>query len=64
MLDEFVRAAREYYVTSNVLPRKLEHEKEPSNALLTAHFSQSDLSHDWILAYLVCEPCIPPVISR
>ncbi|KAJ6610641.1 hypothetical protein B0H10DRAFT_1883311 [Mycena sp. CBHHK59/15] len=52
MLDEFVRAAREFYVTSNILPRKLEHEKEPSGALLTAHFTQSDLSHDWILAYL------------
>ncbi|KAJ7479279.1 hypothetical protein FB451DRAFT_1131411 [Mycena latifolia] len=52
MLDEFVRSAREFYITSNILPRRVEREKEPSGALLTAHFPQADLSYDWMLAYL------------
>ncbi|KAJ7899269.1 hypothetical protein B0H14DRAFT_3543654 [Mycena olivaceomarginata] len=47
-----VRAARQFYIDSNVLPRKVEREKEPSGALTTATFSQGDLSHDWMLAYL------------
>ncbi|KAJ7094211.1 hypothetical protein C8R44DRAFT_684782 [Mycena epipterygia] len=52
MLDEFVRSAREFYINSKVLPRRVERDKEPSGALLTAHFPQTDLSHDWMLAYL------------
>ncbi|KAJ7181489.1 P-loop containing nucleoside triphosphate hydrolase protein [Mycena crocata] len=52
ILDDFVQAAREFYINSKVLPRKVDTEKEPSGALLTAEFAQSDLSHDWMLAYL------------
>ncbi|KAJ7331414.1 hypothetical protein DFH08DRAFT_1083917 [Mycena albidolilacea] len=52
ILDDFVRAARQFYIDSKVLPRKVEREKEPSGALTTATFSQGDLSHDWMLAYL------------
>ncbi|KAF7317504.1 p-loop containing nucleoside triphosphate hydrolase protein [Mycena kentingensis (nom. inval.)] len=54
ILDDFVKAAREFYITSNVLPRRVNSEldKEPSGALLSAEFLQSDVSYDWILAYL------------
>ncbi|KAF7351818.1 p-loop containing nucleoside triphosphate hydrolase protein [Mycena venus] len=51
ILDEFVRAARQFYIDSKVLPRRVERE-EPSGALLTAVFPQGDLAHDWMLAYL------------
>ncbi|KAJ7926814.1 P-loop containing nucleoside triphosphate hydrolase protein [Mycena leptocephala] len=53
ILDEFVSAAREFYVNSQVLPRKQFNVKsEPSESLLTVHFSQGDLSYDWILEFL------------
>ncbi|KAJ6559818.1 P-loop containing nucleoside triphosphate hydrolase protein [Mycena capillaripes] len=52
ILDEFVRAARQFYIDSKVLPRKVEREKEPSGALITAVFPQGDFAHDWMLAYL------------
>ncbi|KAJ6592399.1 P-loop containing nucleoside triphosphate hydrolase protein [Mycena capillaripes] len=53
ILDEFVSAAREFYVESEALPRKqIDVKREPSGSLLTAHFEQSDLAHDWILEYL------------
>ncbi|KAJ7177206.1 P-loop containing nucleoside triphosphate hydrolase protein [Mycena filopes] len=53
ILDEFVSAAREFYVSSEALPRKqIEPKREPSGALLTAQFEQSDLAHDWMLQYL------------
>ncbi|KAJ7772362.1 P-loop containing nucleoside triphosphate hydrolase protein [Mycena metata] len=52
ILDEFVREARQFYIDSKVLPRKVEREKEPSGSLLTAVFPQADVSHDWMLAYL------------
>ncbi|KAF7342731.1 p-loop containing nucleoside triphosphate hydrolase protein [Mycena sanguinolenta] len=52
ILDDFVRAARQFYIDSKVLPRKVDKEKEPSGALMTAVFQQGDLSHDWMLAYL------------
>ncbi|KAJ6562735.1 P-loop containing nucleoside triphosphate hydrolase protein [Mycena vulgaris] len=52
MLDDFVRSARRFYIDSKVLPRRVDRAKEPSGALLTAHFPQADLSHDWMLAYL------------
>ncbi|KAJ6559814.1 P-loop containing nucleoside triphosphate hydrolase protein [Mycena capillaripes] len=52
ILDEFVRAARQFYIDSKVLPRKVEGEKEPSGALITAVFPQGDFAHDWMLAYL------------
>jgi hypothetical protein len=70
ILDDFVQAARQFYIDSKVLPRKVDREKEPvgvpislgaldsllffqSGALMTATFPQADLSHDWMLAYLV-----------
>ncbi|KAJ6449374.1 P-loop containing nucleoside triphosphate hydrolase protein [Mycena sanguinolenta] len=52
ILDDFVCAARQFYIDSNVLPRKVDREKEPSGALMTAVFQQGDLSHDWMLTYL------------
>ncbi|KAJ7508840.1 P-loop containing nucleoside triphosphate hydrolase protein [Mycena galericulata] len=52
ILDEFVRSAREFYISSKVLPRRVDRDKEPSGALLTANFPQADLSHDWMMAYL------------
>ncbi|KAJ6596281.1 P-loop containing nucleoside triphosphate hydrolase protein [Mycena vulgaris] len=53
VLDEFVLAAREFYVTAQALPRKQPNVKgEPSGALLTANFEQSDLAYDWMLEYL------------
>ncbi|KAJ6614964.1 P-loop containing nucleoside triphosphate hydrolase protein [Mycena sp. CBHHK59/15] len=53
ILDEFVSAAREFYVNSQALPRKqLNVKMEPSGSLLTACFEQSDLAHDWMLEYL------------
>ncbi|KAF7369618.1 p-loop containing nucleoside triphosphate hydrolase protein [Mycena venus] len=53
ILDEFVSAAREFYVNSSALPRKqFDVKREPSGSLLTAHFEQSDLAHDWMLKYL------------
>ncbi|KAJ7067514.1 hypothetical protein C8F01DRAFT_1121519 [Mycena amicta] len=54
ILDDFVTAAREFYIKSNVLPRRVNSEldKEPSGALLSAEFNQSDLAYDWMLAYL------------
>ncbi|KAJ7848030.1 hypothetical protein B0H14DRAFT_2583252 [Mycena olivaceomarginata] len=52
ILDNFVRAAWEFYIDNKALPRKVEREKEPSGALLTATFSQGDLLHDWMLVYL------------
>ncbi|KAJ7859819.1 P-loop containing nucleoside triphosphate hydrolase protein [Mycena olivaceomarginata] len=53
ILDEFVSTAREFYVNSQVLPRKQFNVKtEPSESLITAHFSQGDLSYDWILEFL------------
>ncbi|KAJ7775582.1 P-loop containing nucleoside triphosphate hydrolase protein [Mycena metata] len=53
ILDEFVSAARNFYVTSEALPREqLDAKREASGALLTAHFEQSDLAHDWMLQYL------------
>ncbi|KAJ7168046.1 hypothetical protein C8R46DRAFT_1034609 [Mycena filopes] len=52
ILDDFVREARQFYIESKVLPRKVEREKEPSGSLLTAVFQQADASHDWMLAYL------------
>ncbi|KAJ7238904.1 hypothetical protein C8J57DRAFT_1373211 [Mycena rebaudengoi] len=53
VLDEFVAAARDFYVNSEVLPRKQFNVKsELSESLLTAHFNQGDLSYDWILEFL------------
>ncbi|KAJ7618772.1 P-loop containing nucleoside triphosphate hydrolase protein [Roridomyces roridus] len=52
LLDELVRCAREFYIESKVLPRRVEADKDPSGALITAHFTQTDVSHDWILEYL------------
>ncbi|KAJ7208849.1 P-loop containing nucleoside triphosphate hydrolase protein [Mycena pura] len=52
VLDDFVRTARQFYIDANVLPRRVEVDKEPSGALLTADFPQADLAHDWMLAYL------------
>ncbi|KAJ6466149.1 hypothetical protein C8R47DRAFT_41803 [Mycena vitilis] len=52
ILDKFVTAARQFYIDSKVLPRKVEREKEPSGCLMTAVFPQGDLAHDWMLAYL------------
>ncbi|KAJ7610657.1 P-loop containing nucleoside triphosphate hydrolase protein [Mycena polygramma] len=52
ILDKFVTAARQFYIDSKVLPRKVEREKEPSGCLMTAVFPQGDLSHDWMFAYL------------
>ncbi|KAJ7726602.1 P-loop containing nucleoside triphosphate hydrolase protein [Mycena olivaceomarginata] len=53
ILDEFVSAAREFYVTSAALPRKqIEVKREPSGSLITAYFEQSDLVYDWMLEYL------------
>ncbi|KAK7038512.1 p-loop containing nucleoside triphosphate hydrolase protein [Favolaschia claudopus] len=53
ILDEFVSAAREFYVNSQVLPRRLHSVKtEASEALLTVHFHQGDVSYDWMLDFL------------
>ncbi|KAF7311755.1 p-loop containing nucleoside triphosphate hydrolase protein [Mycena indigotica] len=53
ILDDFVDAAREFYVQSSVLPRRVnELDKEPSGALTRATFNQSDSAFDWMLAYL------------
>ncbi|KAJ6452448.1 hypothetical protein C8R45DRAFT_1040672 [Mycena sanguinolenta] len=53
ILDEFVSAAREFYVNSQVLPRKQFNVKtEQSESLLTVHFSEGDVSYDWMLEYL------------
>ncbi|KAJ7477696.1 P-loop containing nucleoside triphosphate hydrolase protein [Mycena latifolia] len=53
ILDEFVLAAREFYVSSRILPRRqLNPNGEPSGALLTARFEQSDVTYDWMLEYL------------
>ncbi|KAK7023348.1 p-loop containing nucleoside triphosphate hydrolase protein [Favolaschia claudopus] len=53
VLDEFVAAAREFYIDTGVLPRKQYNVKmEPSDSLLTAYFEHSDLTHDWMLEYL------------
>ncbi|KAJ7473600.1 P-loop containing nucleoside triphosphate hydrolase protein [Mycena galericulata] len=53
VLDEFVSAARDFYVNSQVLPRKQFNVKtEPSESLLTANFTQGDLTYDWMLEYL------------
>ncbi|KAK7023339.1 hypothetical protein R3P38DRAFT_1105839 [Favolaschia claudopus] len=52
VLDEFVAAAREFYIDTGVLPRKQYNVKmEPSDSLLTAYFEQSDLTYDWMLEY-------------
>ncbi|KAJ6536501.1 P-loop containing nucleoside triphosphate hydrolase protein [Mycena vulgaris] len=52
LLEKFVRSAREFYINSNVLPRRVTRDEEPSGVLLTAHFIQADLSYDWMLGYL------------
>ncbi|KAJ7752663.1 hypothetical protein B0H16DRAFT_1459837 [Mycena metata] len=52
VLDEFVAEAREFYVNSEVLPRKqFDIKTEQSESLLTAHFTQGDLSYDWMLEF-------------
>ncbi|KAJ7635676.1 hypothetical protein DFH06DRAFT_1139224 [Mycena polygramma] len=56
ILDEFVKAARQFYIDSKVLPRKVDREKEPSGSLMTAVFPQGDFSRDWMLAYLGTGP--------
>ncbi|KAJ7622493.1 hypothetical protein FB45DRAFT_927826 [Roridomyces roridus] len=53
ILDEFVSTAREFYLGSQILPRKqLDFKSEPSESLLTASFVFGDLAHDWVLEYL------------
>nr|GAT49808.1 P-loop containing nucleoside triphosphate hydrolase protein [Mycena chlorophos] len=54
VLDDFVNAAREYYIESRFLPRRVnpDLDKEPSGALMSAEFKQSDSSYEWMLAYL------------
>ncbi|KAJ7100408.1 hypothetical protein C8R44DRAFT_747457 [Mycena epipterygia] len=52
ILNDFVRAARQFYIDSKVLPRKVDREKEPSGAFMTPVFPRGDLAHDWMLAYL------------
>ncbi|KAF7340565.1 p-loop containing nucleoside triphosphate hydrolase protein [Mycena sanguinolenta] len=52
ILDEFVSAAREFYIHSQILPRKQFSVKtEPSESLLTVNFSEGDVSYDWMLEY-------------
>ncbi|KAJ7236677.1 hypothetical protein C8J57DRAFT_1529977 [Mycena rebaudengoi] len=52
-LDDFVSAARDFYVESQALPRKqLDFKHEQSGSLLTAFFEKSDLAYDWMLEYL------------
>ncbi|KAJ7144501.1 hypothetical protein C8R44DRAFT_865415 [Mycena epipterygia] len=64
ILDEFVSAAREFYVNSHALPRKqVSGKAEPSGALLTAYFEQSDLAHDWMLEYLRSSSALQDVME-
>ncbi|KAK6984871.1 hypothetical protein R3P38DRAFT_3231263 [Favolaschia claudopus] len=51
-LDDFVQAARKFYIDSDVPPRKLDRECDRSGGLVTALFHQGDLSYDWMLAFL------------
>ncbi|KAF8178832.1 hypothetical protein K438DRAFT_1843737 [Mycena galopus ATCC 62051] len=53
ILDEFVASAREFYINSQVLPRRQHNVKaEPSESLLTVNFSEGDVSYHWILEFL------------
>ncbi|CAK5275071.1 unnamed protein product, partial [Mycena citricolor] len=55
ILDHFVNTARQYYIDSKVVPRKIDVENEPSHTLVTAVFPQGDAAYDWMLAYLRSE---------
>ncbi|CAK5283040.1 unnamed protein product [Mycena citricolor] len=55
ILDQFVNTARQYYIDSKVIPRKIDAENEPSHTLVTAVFPQGDVAYDWMLAYLRSE---------
>ncbi|KAJ7321627.1 hypothetical protein DFH08DRAFT_1033568 [Mycena albidolilacea] len=59
ILDDFVRAARQFYINNKVFPKKVEREKEPTGALTTATFFQGDLSHDWMLTAPPLRSVIP-----
>ncbi|KAJ7434341.1 P-loop containing nucleoside triphosphate hydrolase protein [Mycena galericulata] len=64
VLDEFVSAARDFYVNSQVLPRKqLNVISEPSESLLTAYFPQSDLAYEWMLEYLRSSNALTDVMN-
>ncbi|KAJ6455323.1 hypothetical protein C8R47DRAFT_1228270 [Mycena vitilis] len=64
ILDEFVSAAREFYVDSAALPRKqMGTKREPSGSLLTAQFEQSDLAYDWMLEYLRSSDALKDVMD-
>ncbi|KAJ7479000.1 hypothetical protein FB451DRAFT_1240375 [Mycena latifolia] len=64
VLDEFVLAAREFYAKAQPLPRtQTNSQSEPSGALLTAHFDQSDVAYNWMLEYLRSSDALKDVME-
>lgn len=55
VLNDFVCAAREFYIDSDIPPRITDPVQDSSSSLLRAYFQQDDWSYDWILAYLRSE---------
>jgi len=53
VLNDFVCAARKFYINSDIPPRRTDPIQDKSGSLLRAYFQQGDWSYDWILAYLV-----------